>query len=220
MKKLVYGSIVATCLVFGLLSFGHADDIVTYDIKEGTTVTKVLSLDETGDLAVTKVSTFTGNVYLDGNLLINDDDIIMGSTSTVVSTATTAGTGQGTYVTAYLVPGDLETAASEGSLLIATTPASGYGLSVGVSTGSFAQKWLGVAASAASTGTVVNMYTSGVVFALTTGTVNVGDLLVSTDGAVGYLSANNDTTNGDNRVVGVALSAGTTTGGRTKILLR
>lgn len=152
--------------------------------------------------------------YYDESVVFNSD--VSQNGIQLTSTATTSGTSVGLTKKAYLSG---TAAAIEGSLLITTTPVSGYGLSVAVSlAGADQTSWLGVAKSAASTGSVVDVYYSGFVLALTTGTVAPGDTLVTSSLVRGYLAADVTPTTGAD--VGVALSAGVAAGGLTKIKLR
>ncbi len=150
-----------------------------------------------------------------GNQSLSGGQQSMGIVGTVLSTATTSGLSNGQLFYAYLGG---STAALEGSVLIATTPVAGQGVTVvvapatnGVST------VVGVASSAVSTGSVVGVYSYGWALALTTGTVSAGDYLATSSLSAGYLAAGVNTSTG---VVGVALSAGNSAGGRTRIRLK
>jgi hypothetical protein len=133
---------------------------------------------------------------------------------TSISTATTS-ESVGSMVTAYLGG---TTAAVQGSVLVATTPASGYGHAVCISNATNdLTSWVGIAAEAASVGDVIQYYTDGYVLARTTGTVAVGNTLVTSSDAAGHLKADATPTTGAD--VGVALAVGTAAGGLTKIRL-
>lgn len=173
------------------------------------------SLQLAGELSAVDAS-ISDDLSVAGTLTISGDDLQWGSATVAGSTATTSGTSQGDLRTAYL-SGD--TAAVEGSLLIATTAVAGQGVSVAVSLASNDQtNWVGTAAAATSTGSVVNYYSDGWVLARTTGTVVAGDVLVSSAGARGYLGVDVTPTTGAD--VGVALGGGVAAGGLVKIQLR
>ncbi len=134
----------------------------------------------------------------------------------LLSTLTTSGNSTGKTIQAYLAG---STNAVEGNLMVATHPAVGYGLAVVVAPAvTDLTSFLGIAKAATSTGSLVDVYYSGFVLALTTGTVLPGDTLVSTTSAFGYLTGDSTPTSG--AAVGVALSSGTASGGLTKIKLK
>lgn len=168
------------------------------------------------------VGTFTSTVTVSGDLRLTDENIILGAYGTAISTTNTAASSRGTILHAYLKDGGTEQAAAvEGSVICSTSPSSSAGNSVTVfvcPTTLDLTSWIGVAAAAASTGTVVQVYTSGWVLALTTGTVSSGDTLVTTATARGYLGTDTTPTTGAD--VGVALGPGTSAGGLTRIRLR
>jgi len=151
---------------------------------------------------------------------INDESMRVAgnfeSTGVLPSTATTSGTSLGNSIPMCL-SGNL--AAIEGHLLVSTHAVAGCGPAVMVSTLTIdVTTWFGIAKAAASTGSIVDVYYDGFVLALTTGTVNPGDTLVSTNTVRGYLGA--DTTPTTGAEVGIAMSAGTAAGGRVKIRMR
>ncbi len=78
--------------------------------------------------------------------------------------------------------------------------------------------WVGIAEGTVAAGSSGYVTVGGYALALTTGTVNRGDTLISTAGAAGYLGADITPTTGAD--VGVALSSGTQGGGLTVIRLR
>jgi len=78
--------------------------------------------------------------------------------------------------------------------------------------------WVGISIGAVAVGDVGYVAVGGLTVALTTGTVNRGDTLVSTNTVAGYLGADATPTTGAD--VGVALSSGTSAGGLTLIRLR
>jgi hypothetical protein len=120
--------------------------------------------------------------------------------------------------TSNAIPVLVSTAIVQGMAIIATT-ANQTGFVNGVMSATSGQtSILGVADTAASSGTVVNVDYSGVSLALTTGTVTVGDLLVSTVTWPGYLVTNNSAAAG--AIVGTALATQASTyNGLTRILV-
>jgi len=79
-------------------------------------------------------------------------------------------------------------------------------------------QWIGISEGAVAAGSIGYITVGGYALALTTGTVNRGDTLVSTGTVSGYLGADTTPTTGAD--VGVALSSGTAAGGLTIIRLR
>jgi len=168
--------------------------------------------------------TFVGNLTLS-----NPADINFGSTSSAISTTTTAGTSQGLIWTALLLAGPgsgagASLAASEGSVLCATTTASSGVVTVFVCGSPAAtlndQPVVGVAAAAASTGSVVNVMSYGWTLALTTGTVAAGDRLVTSSLSAGYLQTVTQSINTATNTVAIALSAGNANGALTRVKLK
>lgn len=162
-----------------------------------------------------QVFTATGAIFNKNIIITGPNDISFGSPVTAVSSTTSSGSSQGMFFTAYLGG---STAALEGSVLIATTQVSGQGLTVVVAPAVSNQtNWVGVALAAVSTGSVVNIFDEGWALALTTGTVNPGDMLKTSSLSAGYLDA---TTTSTHSIVGIALGAGTAAGATTKVRLR
>lgn len=204
MKKL-YGLIGALALLVGLFGIVHSANTCTntdfecYVSGPSQSPTTVFRVDSVGNistngtLSVTGTSTFTGVATFTAGPVFTGNPTF-GSTTVALSTAPTSGNSNGTKVTAFL--GGPANVAAEGSVLIATAPISNQ-VSVAVSTGTNNYNVVGIAVSATtSTGTVVSMYTSGFVLALTTGAVSAGDLLVTTQTVTGagYLATNNAAT--------------------------
>lgn len=201
-----------------------SDDRTTYYRWRGSTITAGsfgFKLQD-DDNFVSEVKNRKGDQLIQ----YNDESVITRGDAnqygTFQSTDTTSGNSSGRTFKAYLAG---TSAAIEGSLLVATTPVAGTGpiLSQGVSVivapaTVDLTNWVGVAKAPASTGTIVDVYYSGTVLALSTGTVVAGDTLVSSNTASGYLGADSSPTTGAD--VGVALSGGTSTGGRIKVRLR
>lgn len=139
--------------------------------------------------------------------------VFQGTTGVVVSTLPVSGNSLGVYVPVTLAAGSAN-AAVEGSVLIASTSLTG--VTVVVSTGAGQFSVVGIAQAAASTGAVVNMYTSGWVLALASGTVAAGDILMSsfTATGTGYLATNNSAV----AYQGVAVAAGPNTSGSANLI--
>jgi len=151
----------------------------------------------------------SGNVSQNGDL-----NFYRTSATSAFSPSSTSGNSGGITFPAYLGG---STAAVEGSTLIIAPPISSTQVTVQVANASASTKVVGVAAAAASVGSIVQVYTHGWVLALTTGTVVAGDVLVSTTTA-GYLFANNSAS--ANQQVGIAISTGTAAGGLALIQLK
>lgn len=170
-------------------------------------------LDDSGNLSI------NGNFVSTGTLsTVNDVRLgISGTAATNVVTA--AGNSHGVMTPIYLSGSN---PAFEGSLIVATNSVAGStALSGIVRIGDLPNtlNWIGIAAAAASTGSIVDVYTSGFVMALTSGPVLPGQLLVSTNTYSSYLVSTGTVSSG-NALVGIAMSSGTTAGGLTPIRLR
>lgn len=199
------------------------DKVVEIKNNKGVPVIKVYdeSITITGTAPSSVGGSFTagGVVTSGGNLTIpSGAEEIHGTSSVGISTAITSGNSQGKIRYVYLKGTQ---AAVEGSLLVSTTPAStNNGATVAVSNiGVDVTSWVGIASAAASTGTVVGMYTDGFVLALTTGVVTAGDTLVNATNALGRGHLKADTTPTTGADVGVAQSAKTATASQL-ILIR
>ena len=108
-------------------------------------------------------------------------------------------------------------AATQGDILCSSNTGTGY---VSVCPGTSDLKTvLGVAAESIASGATGWMVGRGGGYAVihTTGTVNIGDILVSTSSASGYATGNNSPTTG--AYFGHALSAGTSSGGSVLALI-
>lgn len=159
-----------------------------------------------------------------GNVTINANETVTGI-NTLQSDTIFGASGVATPNTSITPSIDLElpilvsTAIAQGMAIIATTQ-NQVGVVNGVmSTTSGATSVLGVSDTAASSGTVVNVDFSGLAVALTTGTITVGDLLVSTATWPGYLVTNNSASAG--AIVGVSLvTQASTYNGLTRVLLK
>lgn len=161
-------------------------------------------------LALGATNTFTGNAVFSGG------QIGMGSSTVALSTATTTQNSVGQTIACYLYGA---TPAVEGSLIVAAAPVTGQGMGcqVGAATSGLLTG-IGFAKAAASTGSVVNVYYDGFVLVRTTGTVNPGDLLVSTVAAAGYMATIAAPTSGTD--MAVAQATGTVGGGLTLARIR
>lgn len=195
--------------------------VVSYPGSGAGSTTNLFCLDGSGNMTIKGgLNVNSIPINADGSFTSNGlssvGGLLNGTPGVAVSTLTTLGNSIGTRWPVYLL-GTIP--AVEGSVLIASATTSAFsGVAVVVSTGvNNLTTVVGVASAPASTGSVVNMYTDGFVLALTTGTVNPGDVLVTTVTGSGYLAANNSPTSGTD--VGVALSTGPSTSGLTRIRL-
>lgn len=142
---------------------------------------------------------------------IQYSNIIEGPTGVALSTLTTSPN------TASSVPVLVSTAVVKGMAMVATTVNQPNVVNGVMATTSGATTGIGIADVTAASGTVVNVDFSGPVVALTTGTVAVGDLLVSTVTWPGYLVTNNSAAAG--AIYGTALAANGGVSGLTRILV-
>lgn len=185
------------------------DPVFSLNNNKGVPVVKVY--DESITITGTSASSVGGAFSIGGDFTLPyNADEIHGTSSVGISTANSSGNSQGTIRYVYLKGTQ---AAVEGSLLVSTTPAStNNGATVAVcNTGADHTDWVGIAAVAASTGSIVGMYTDGFVLALTTGAITTGATLVNATnaGGRGHLKADITPTTGAD--VGVAMSAKTAT---------
>lgn len=105
----------------------------------------------------------------------------------------------------------------QGTLVVASALGIGCGATSG-QTGDLTT-WLGISDGAVPAGGLGYIINKGYAIALTSGTVNIGNTLVSVAAApAGYLTGDSTPTTGAD--VGIALSTGTANGGTTLILLR
>lgn len=144
--------------------------------------------------------------------------LVRTSATVAVSTTATSGTSTGDQFTAFLASGPasgsgVSIPAIEGSVLCSTTSQQGNQVTVVVCVNTLnLGSVIGIAASAASTGTVVNLYSTGWVLARTTGTVAAGDSLSTSSLASGYFQ-----TSGSSATAAIALGAGNANGGLTRV---
>jgi hypothetical protein len=234
--RLLVSSVLLGLLAAGPLPLLHSA-IADIDAKQGSGVYNNVDMYRLTQAGIIYLSTssVSAGITLDPSTGITleagkditlpvTSDLVLGSLTTAVSTTTTSGTSQGTIFTAYLKDGGATVgtiAAVEGSVLCSTTASTNAGDYVTVvvcpATLDFTG-WVGIAAAAASTGSVVNVYDSGWVLARTTGTVVAGDVLVTTGSVAGYLWRDTTPTTGAD--VGVAMGPGNAAGGLTRIRLR
>lgn len=140
-----------------------------------------------------------------------------GNTATgsgVTLPTTTTGSNFASWVPIYNAG---STALAQGDVIMASNTGTGYGIKGTATSG--LTSIIGVAAEAISATTNGWMVPRGGGYAVvkTTGTVNIGDLLVSTISAAGYLTGSTSPTSGTD--VGTALSAGTAGGGTILAIL-
>ncbi len=164
-------------------------------------VTTAGSITASGTSSITGASTQLSN-------------IILGVGGTGASNASSAAN------TSLTIPVMVSTNVLQGMAIVATTVnGTNPTLVNGVwSSSSSATNVIGIADAVASSGTVLNVNFSGLTLALTTGTVSVGDVLVSSVTWPGYLVQNNNAAAG--AIVGTALTAeASNVSGLTRILV-
>ena len=131
----------------------------------------------------------SGNITSIGYHTITGD-ILHGTIGTATTNSITAASS------GDQIPVLVSTAIIQGMAIIATTVYQSGVVNGVMSATSGQQSVLGIADTTASSGTVVNVDYSGLALALTSGTVTVGDLLVSTVTWPGYLVTNNSASAG------------------------
>lgn len=166
-----------------------------------------------------------GVLTLTNNESINNAaDLYMGSSSIAISTTNTSQSSQGMIFTGFLdVGGSSVAAVVEGSAVCASTVTNLNNnvtlMACPTVLGDIA--FVGVAVTAASTGSVVNVYNAGWVLARTTGTVLPGDGIVVSSQSVGVFE--HYTSNQSSAaIIGVALGGATNGAGAvlTRISLK
>ena len=159
--------------------------------------------------------------HFTGNLSSSGGQESMGTVGTVLSSLNTSGFSAGQLYYAYL---GCTTNAVEGSALIVTGTVSNQVTVCVASTTAGLTSFAGLASAAVSTGSVVGVYSGGSwALALTTGTVVAGDQLAVSSLSAGYLYAPASGTNSllsSTATVAVALTAGTSSGARTRVRLK
>jgi hypothetical protein len=177
--------------------------------------TDFLSISGNGSLRNTSI------FWIDANrdVSVYDGDVILGGSGSTPST--TAGTYPGVQVPFYNASA---TTLVQGNVIIASatnaTAGAGYGSIAAVLS---TTNVVGICAGTVASGAVGWMTVSGYALVLTTGTVNMGNVLVSTagtvgTGAAGYAGAIVAPTSGTD--IGIAMSQGTAAGGLTLVRLR
>lgn len=212
MKKLLVPMIVALIGFTGVNAYATCapTDIMCYVVGavQKFRVTSAGNVSIAGTLTTTGTSTAS-----DYNTA---GDIRLGVSGTAEPIAATSGNSQGIKIPVII--DDASAAVLEGSVLVVMAPTADGKTRVTLGGASNDLTTVGgIAASAGAAGATIDMYISGFVVALTTGTVNPGNTLVTTTNAAGYLTGDSTPTTGAD--VGVALSTGTASGGLTRILL-
>lgn len=206
-------------------------DILTYTGSGSLNSVEVFRINSTGNVVTTNGFTQTNTAGVTSASISQGDMTLNTSSSTlqfgdgtVVPATMTATRSQGTFFTGYLQNGSaaVNINATEGMVLCATTSAVGQGITLVACPNSLnLPSWAGIAVAAASTGSVVNVFDTGWVNALTTGTVNAGDQLVTSSLTQGYLQSwTLAQVSGSTSTVAIALTAGIAAGGLTKVKLR
>jgi hypothetical protein len=162
------------------------------------------------------------NLSTPARLDANGNMILLGNATVAGTVATPADIIQGTVGSGAIItntapnsslaiPVVVSSGVSQGGVLIAgsTTTANPSSVAGIPCTTSGATTVIGVADVAGSSGTVVNVDYSGVGVVLTTGTVSVGDLLVSSAPATGGCIAATNNSASVGTVIGTALTVGT-----------
>lgn len=196
-KKL---SLAAAVVVVGI-TLAYAT--VTYVVRYTVTGTEVFRVNNDGSVLAQGGVTSFGPAKA-GNTATG---------ASVTMPTTTTGANYGLWRPVY----NVGAAVTQGDVLIASNTGTGYVMKGIASSG--ATNVIGVAAEAIASAATGWMVPLGGQYAIahTTGTVAIGDILVTTTSAAGYLATNNTPTAGT--TVAKALSAGTAAGGNTLVLM-
>jgi len=222
MKKYLKRSLWSIAIVSGFALFVYAamttDDYLNLVGRGAINNVSVFQIDSTPTLTFSNSDSTDGLTVTgsSGETVIYNGDMKMSGAATTPST--TAGTYPGFMVRINNGSG---AAMAQGSVVISSVGATGTGTTSAIlSTTTVLGVAEGVIAADGGTG---YMTIAGWALVLTTGTVQVGDILVSTDGsngggAAGYAGVDNTPTDG--ATIGIAMSAGTAAGGLTLALIR
>ena len=145
------------------------------------------------------------------DFLLYDGDLVQGGKGNQPST--TAGEYPGHKVQ---IKNCGSTAWVQGTLVTVEDSAAGCGQTSPATTD--LTDWVGISEGAVAVSAIGYITVGGYALALTTGTVNRGDVLTSTGSAAGYLGSDTTPTTGAD--VAVALSSGTAAGGLTIVRVR
>jgi hypothetical protein len=200
--KNIWKLLGALAVLGGVIQWGQAAQTCTrtdfwcYESGPSGNLSTPARLDASGNMTLTGTASITGPIATPAN-------IIQGTSGTGALIANTAANSS------LSIPILVSSAVLQGSVIVAAaaTPTNSTYVSGVNASGVVSTAVLGIADVAAASGTVVNVDYSGVAVALTTGAVNVGDLLVSTGTWPGYLYTNNSASAGT--IVATALNAGT-----------
>ena len=186
-------------------------DIFTLQGEGSLRNVDVFRISSTGDVTFTDSSSYNA-FNMDsttGELSIYSGDVNLGANASQPSTSNF-------YGLKVSLKNCGSTSWVAGNLVIVDDSAAGCG-AVGTATTDLTD-WVGIAEGTVAAGSIGYVTVGGYALALTTGTVNRGDTLVSTTSAAGYLTGDSTPTTGAD--VGVALSSGTAAGGTTLIRVR
>lgn len=175
----------------------------------------VFRITSTGDVKITDSSSYTAHDIdsTTGETTIYNGDINLGGIGT---TPTSSAANYGA-ITIQLKNDDSSSWAI-GSLIAVDDDCAGCGK---LTTANDQTDWVGFAQEVVAAGSVGKVVISGYALALTTGTVNRGDVLVSTattPSSPGYTAADTTPTTGAD--VAVAIASGTAAGGTTLVKVR
>lgn len=171
----------------------------------------VFRITSTGDVYITDSSSYTGMLIdsTTGELTAYSGDLVMGGNGSQPSTSNY-------YGLKIALKNCGASAWAAGNLITVDDNEAGCGR-VSPATLDLTD-WVGISEGTVAAGSVGYVTVGGYALALTTGTVNRGDCIVSTGTVAGYMGADTTPTTGAD--IGVALSSGTAAGGLTLIRLR
>lgn len=181
---------------------------------------EVWCLDQSGNIGSTGTIVVGGNVRAHTGQGLFGTGVKLGNDLTTPSAPTAGASGTGMnfgFKVPYVNMG--EGTISAGAIVVTSSSAASAVLAPGtVATVLSTTSWLGINESSLAKNATGYLVVAGYALALTTGTVNYGDLIVTTTTTAGYggaIAAANTVFEG--AVVGKAMSIGTTTGGLTLI---
>ena len=202
--KTIFRSLVTATLI-GLLmggpwkaAFAANADIQAYSGSGALNNIDVFRITSTGDIKITDTSSYTA-LSIDstsGGLDVYNGSLTLGAIGTTPSLSN--------YFSIKVPCYNVGAAVTVGTVMVASNTGTGY-CSQSPATLDLTNV-IGIAAGSIASGAVGNIVISGYGIIKTTGTVSIGDALVSTGTSAGYAGA--DTTPTTGAKIGVAMKAG------------
>lgn len=199
MKK--FKALILTALalaVFGVVGYATRGDIMAL-IGSGTLRgIEVFRISSTGDLTLTDSSSYTALTVdsTTGEITTYNGDLALGSKGATIS--------QSQYWSIKVPCYNVGPAVTQGTVMVASNTGVGYCHRVQAAID--VTSVIGVADASIAEGAIGNIVISGYAIVKTTGTISIGDALVSTGTVAGY--AGPDTTPTTGAKIGVAVESG------------